>query len=727
MKYYILIILTLLTQRLSAQIRGTVYSEDGDAIIGAALRWDGKSVGATTDIDGNFTIDFDSRYNTLITSYVGYENDTTIVNNPNEQIVITLIPHKLDEVTVTARGRGVLKVSGAENSTLINQLEMFKAACCNLGESFTTNPSVDVTYDDAATGARQIKLLGLSGTYVQMLTENIPSFRGAAHPYSLGYVPGPWMQSIQVSKGSSSVKNGFESITGQINIEYLKPQSEGNTIGANIYGDSEAKIEANVDGNYHINDRLSTSFLAHYEDRYKNHDGNGDGFIDMPHIRQVNLLHRWGYFSPKRITQALVSFINESRMSGVANHGEMHLSPDKYNATIKTTNFNGWLKNAWILNQDKNTNIAFIGNYSRHLLNGEYGLGKSIYTGQTNMYGSLMFETEFDDHNSISVGGSIVYDYYHHKLHKATDITDRETTPGVYAQYTYKHNENFVAMAGIRYDHSNIYGSFVTPRAHIKWAPIKNISFRASAGKGYRTVNPLAEFNYLLASSLPITISDKVQQEQAWNYGVSATFSTSLFGRPFSISAEYYYTDFDNQFLLDRDSKPGEIRLVNLDGESYSHTFQTDLNYELYDGLTLTAAYRYNDVKETYNGIKMSKPLTSKYKCLASLSYLTPLELWQFDLTLQVNGGGRLPKSPVFDNMKIYDEKYHAFAQLSGQITRHFRHISLYVGGENLTNYKQSNPIINIQTENYYDPTLVWGPLHGAMIYAGFRLKLNYK
>lgn len=723
----LLLILSLSGIAGKANVSGIVYSEDGETIIGAIVRWENKNMATTTDADGKFELDYDKNCKRLITSFLGYENDTTTVSNPDSPVTITLRLHSLDEVTITTRGRGVVKVSGAENSTLINQLEMFKAACCNLGESFTTNPSVDVTYNDAATGARQIKLLGLSGSYVQMLTENIPAFRGAAQPYSLGYVPGPWMQSIQVSKGASSVKNGYESMTGQINIEYLKPQAEGNSIGANVYGDTEAKVEANVDANLHLNQKLSTAFLAHYEDRYKNHDGNDDGFIDMPHIRQVNLLNRWGYFSSKRITQALISVISEKRTSGVASHGDHHLSPDVYDTDIKTTDINGWLKNAWILNQEKNTNIAFMANYSRHLSDGDYGEQRSLYTGQTNVYSSLMFETEFDSHNSISLGGSIVYDYFHHKLHQTTDLVDRETTPGAYVQYTYKLADKFVAMAGLRYDHSSIYGSFVTPRAHIKWAPVKQLTIRASAGKGYRTVNPWAEYNYLLSSSLPIKINENLAQEEAYNYGISSTFSTSLFNRPFSISGEYYFTDFKNQVILDRDSNPGEINITNLNGKSYSHTLQFDLNYEVFDGFTFAAAYRYNDVKETYNGIKRTKPLTSRYKGLLSLSYLTPLELWQFDLTLQLNGGGRLPSSPVINNTKIYSENYSAFAQLSGQVTRHFRHISVYIGGENLTNYKQKNPIINIQSANYYDPTLVWGPISGAMVYAGFRLKFNYK
>ena len=727
MRYKLLILSILYHITLNAQLKGTVFSENGEPLTGAQVRWENAKAGVTTNYDGGFEIDYpNSVPQKLITTYIGFNNDTTLVSK-NEHITITLIPYTLDEVTVTTRGRGVLKVSGAENSMLIGRQELFKAACCNLGESFTTNPSVDVSYDDAATGAKQIKLLGLSGSYVQMLTENIPAFRGAAHPYSLGYVPGPWMQSIQVSKGSSSVKNGFESITGQINIEYLKPQAEDETVGINLYGDSKAKFEANADANIHINEKLSSALLFHYEDRYKSHDGNNDGFTDLPDIKQFNIMNRWGYFSEKRITQALVSIIEENRKSGVSNHGSNHLDPKIYDTNLNTTHFDGWIKNAWIIDSEKNTNIAIMGSITRHLYDGEYGADRSLYTKQTNAYGQLFFETDFDEHNSLSTGIGIAYDYFHHNLNKNLSFKDRETTAGAYAQYTYKLEDKLVVMAGLRYDNSSIYNSFITPRMHIKWVPIRSLTFRGSVGKGYRTVNPWAEYGYLLASSLPISVTKEVNQEKAWNYGISSSFSTSLFGRPFTLSAEYYFTDFNSQIILDRDSNPGEIAITNLNGKSYSHTFQVDLNYELFDGLTLMAAYRKNDVKETYSGRTMTKPLTADYKSMVSLSYLTPLELWQFDMTIQLTGGGRLPKSPFFNNSALYSENYANFAQLSGQVTRHFRHFSIYAGGENLTGYKQKNPIINIPEIGYYDPTLIYAPLHGAMFYAGIRLKLKYK
>lgn len=233
---------------------------------------------------------------------------------PNEK-KDTIADQEIKEVTVVSRKAGVSRLAGAINGSIINKDELFKAACCNLGESFTTNPSVDVNYSDAATGARQIKLLGLAGTYVQMMTENLPNFRGAAAPFSLGYVPGPWMQSIQVSKGASSVKAGYESITGQINVEYLKADAEPG-VEANLYGDTDGKLEANASANVHLNSKLTTELLTHYENRWGANDMNMDGFKDMPNILQYNLQNRWIFKSEHYMLRAGISLISEHRRGG---------------------------------------------------------------------------------------------------------------------------------------------------------------------------------------------------------------------------------------------------------------------------------------------------------------------------------------------------------------------------------------------------------------------------
>ena len=633
----------------------------------------------------------------------------------------------LQQTQVTARRKSTSRGQGPENSLVMQRTELFKAACCNLGESFTTNPSVDVSYSDAATGATQIKLLGLAGSYVQMLTENIPDLRGAASPYSLGYVPGPWMQSIQVSKGSASVKNGYESITGQINVEYLKPQSE-RAIEANLFGDTKSRIEANIAGNTHFKDsRLSTSLLAHYEDNFAHHDENGDGFLDKPNVRQFNAMNRWAWVSDRYIFQAAVSGLGERREGGQTAHAA-HSGEERYTIGLQTTRLTAFAKNAFILNAEKGTNLALMLSGNFHDADADYG--KRLYdVTQRTGYASLLFETNFTPRHSLSAGLSLNHDYYNQAVRLVHDTEtqplhsrERETVPGAYAQYTFNLDDKLVLMAGVRADHSSQFGTFVTPRFHVKYAPSRLFSLRLSAGKGYRTVHALAEMNYLLASNRTLTIGS-LGQEAAWNYGASLNFKIPLGGHILDLNADYYFTNFDEQAVVDYDTDNTHIYVHSLNGaRSFSHTMQADATYTPVRGLTLTAAYRYNLVRQTTSGRLQEKPLTSRYKGLLTMSYKTPLELWQFDVTAQLNGGGRLidngePGAPA---------RFSAYGQLNAQVTRWFRHFSIYVGGENLTNYKQRNPILHAQHpwSERFDATQVWGPVHGAMGYAGIRI--NY-
>lgn len=655
---------------------------------------------------------------TGVASLLSYDS---VENNPADSSYQDSIfkDQTLQEVKAVARKPGTSRLAGAVNGIAMNKNELFKAACCNLGESFTTNPSVDVAYNDATTGARQIKLLGLSGTYVQMLTENLPNFRGAAIPYALGYVPGPWMKGIQVSKGSASVKNGYESITGQINVDYLQPEDE-QQVEVNLFGDTKSRIEANADANVHLSDKWATEILLHHENIIKNHDDNGDGFYDMPGREQYNVQNRWVYKGKSYIFHGGLGALKEIRSSG--QNGEHVHSDDIYRIKLHTNRYEGYMKHAFILNHEHGTNIAFMSSASMHQLDARYG-NKFYDLNEKNLYGSLMFETNFSTQHNLSLGLSFNHDYLGQNLGK----NEKETTPGAYAQYTYTLGTKLTAMAGVRFDHSSLYGNFFTPRFHVKYSPVDAISIRLSAGKGYRTVFGMAEYNYLLASGRSLNISEGLKQEEAWNYGLSTAFYIPMFGKTLKLNAEYYYTDFRNQAVVDYDANKEFISIYNLMGKSYSHTFQIDASYPLLKGLEITAAYRLNDVKCTYDYGKTlkEKPLTSKYKALFTASYKTPLGLWQFDATVQLNGGGRNPEPyQLADGSRSWSPRFHSFEQVSAQVTRWFRHWSIYVGGENLTGFKQKTPIYGAGNPwgSDFEPTLVWGPVEGRMFYAGVRV-----
>lgn len=542
------------------------------------------------------------------------------------------------------------------------------------------------------------------------------------------------MKSISVSKGSSTVKNGYESITGQINIEYLKPQDEAG-VTANAYFDSDMKLELNADGNFHIKEGLSTEILAHFEDRFGVHDGNKDGFADMPDIRQVNLNNRWQWRTGRYIFHGGLSMINEKSNAGQTsahNHSGAEIT-DPFLIDLYTRRYEGYMKHAYILDPARNGNIAFIGIVNMHQLDATFGR-KGYGVNEKGAYARLMYETDFGDFHNLSAGLSFNYDYLGQQVKITHDpdsspdnIREREGVAGAYAQYTFTYSDRLILMAGLRGDYSSLYKWFVTPRFNVKYTPVEPLNLRISVGNGYRTVHPWAEYNNLLASGRTLVV-DQLKQEEAWNYGISADYTLYAGSHKFILNTEYFYTDFKSQAIVDYDSAPGYLTIAQLEGKSYSHTFQADLTWESPFGLSMTGAYRLNDVKSTYAGKLLEKPLTSRYKALVTVSYSTPLGLWQFDVTFQMNGGGRMPtpyKLP--DGNMSWGSRFKAFPQLNLQVTRWFRHFSIYAGGENLTNFKQKNPVVwsGDPWSRYFDPTTVWGPIHGTMAYIGIRFNFG--
>lgn len=587
------------------KVKGRVCDENKQPIIGANVYWEGTQNGTTSDVDGNFELERKGDSKNLVVSYIGYMTEVTPVDEKDDAMQIILKGEiALDEVVVSERKMGTI---ASRTSVLQTQKitydEICRAACCNLAESFETNPSVDVSYSDAATGARQIKLLGLAGTYVQMLTENYPNFRGAASLYGLDYVPGAWMESIQVSKGTSSVKNGYEALAGQINVEFKKPPT-ADIFSANVFASDAGRYEGNADASWHINDKLSTGLLVHYSNDKMQHDGNDDGFLDTPLREQVNVMNRWYHKLDKYVAQYGVRYLHESRTGG--QDTKHHDFTDPYRIHLNTNRAELFTKQAYIIDKEKVESVALI-------LSGSYHEQKSRYDRtpynvyQNNVYASLLYEKEFTPMHSLSTGLSMNYDGFDENLvqyaggESVRHAYDRtEVVPGAYAQYTFNLNDKLILLAGVRADYSTLYDFFVTPRVHIKYNPFDWFHIRASAGKGFRTANVLAENNFLLSSSRKMYIADNLDQEEAWNTGLNLSFYIPLFGKELSLSGEWYYTDFLKQIVVDMDSDPHAVRFYNLDGRSYSNSFQVEASYPFFRGFTLTAAYRYTDAKTDY-------------------------------------------------------------------------------------------------------------------------------
>ncbi|NDP22723.1 MAG: TonB-dependent receptor [Paludibacter sp.] len=708
-----------LSASLQATIRGKVTDAKGVPVMGVNIYWSGTTIGVASGESGEFSVEPTTATNRLVFSNVSFNSDTVTVRNPAEPVHVVLSEViALSEVSVVTKNLGTIKGrTSVVQTEKITAEELCKAACCNLSESFETNPSVDVTYSDAATGAKQIKMLGLSGAYVQMLTENIPNLRGISAPYGLGFIPGPWMESIQVSKGTASVVNGYEAITGQINVEYKKPQTS-EIVAANVFASDAGRVEANVNASAVLSPALSTGILLHASDEFTSIDDNGDGFMDIPMVKQYNFINRWYYKKGDYISQAFFRALSESRMGGQVS-GNYHIG-------IETERYEFFLKNGYIFNHENDASIGFIVSGSLHTQNALYGLKK--YDGeQGNLYANFIYQRNFGHAHKLSTGASFNFDDYNETLFltQSSVFPRREYVPGIFAEYTLDLHDKLIVLAGIRGDYNSRYGSFVTPRLHLKYNLNEHLHFRGSAGKGFRSPNVLAENNYLLASNRALNIEPNLKMEQAWNYGLSAQSYIHLFGKELSLTGEWYYTNFREQVVVDMDSDPHAVSFSNLNGKSFASSGQVEANMEVAKGLTMTLAHRINDVKTTIGGVLREKPLTNRSKSLITASYQTPLKQWQLDATVQFNGGGRLP-DPDPANSFAWEKEFQPYTIANAQVTKYFKTWSVYLGSENITSFVQKNPIVDVGNpfSNNFDASMVWGPMHGRKLYVGFRWAL---
>lgn len=720
-------------------VSGMVSDAAGEPLVGAEIVWQGTGVGTVADVDGFFEIETTDATNQLQISYLGYKTATLTVSDASETLLVTLEDEstQLNDVEVSARAVGTVssRVSAVQTQR-ITGAELCKAACCNLSESFETNASVDVAYSDAATGAKQIKMLGLSGNYVQMLTENTPGIRGLASSYGMEYIPGSWMESIQVSKGTASVVNGYEATTGQINVEFLKPQL-ASPIAINAMLNSELCAELNATGGWDINDRLSTGVLMQYRNESMEHDQNKDGFLDMPKGNRANLLNRWYYKNDDYTMQLLVRGLYDDRQGGQTKAWRK-ANPDAtpYDIDIQTIRVDGFMKNGYVFNHELGTSIGIIASGAYHRQNSLYGATHYDAT-QGNGYLNAIFQTYFDEESrhKLTAGLSLNYDHYDELL--ATNrLQDSiynkkrdEFTPGIFAEYDFKYDEKLSLLVGVRGDWSNYYGFFCTPRFNVRYSPWKWWNLRASVGLGYRSPNILTDNAALFASSRKIILAEeKFAQERAVNAGISTTFYIPIASRELQLSADYYYTHFIECVVADFDSDSHAVTLSNLHGgRSYAGNFQVEASMEILRGWTMTLAYRQSDVKQTINGQLREKPLTNRFKGLITTSYQTPLKKWQFDFTAQFNGGGRMP-DPDKEN-PLWSERFDWYPQLLAQVTYYFKTWSIYVGAENMTNFKQKTPIIAADDPYSadFDASMAWGPITGAKAYVGFRWSLDRK
>ena len=727
------------------KITGVVFEANDKnqeiALAGANVYWLNTEVGTVTDIDGKFNLTYKPEYKKLIISYVGFKTDTLTINGPKTIKHWLQSTDNLDAVMLKSRKQTTAKsFYKATNVINVSSDELLKAACCNLSESFETNPSIDVNFADAISGTRQIKMLGLTSPYILIATENIPSIRGASQAYGLSFIPGTWVESIQITKGAGSVVNGFESIAGQINTELVKPSTD-DKLFVNLYGASSERLELNTHINTKVNDKWHTGLYIHGNTHNKEHDVNNDGFLDMPKFNQINLMNRWQYIDTEK---GFVSFINLKFLNDEKQTGQLDFNPDSdklttnaWGSEIDTQRYEISTKFGYVNPEIPWQSLGVQTAFSSHKQDSYFGLNFYDIT-HNSLYANAIYNSIISDsRHKIKTGISYTYDHYDEQVN-ASDYERTENSVGAFFEYSFDNLELLNLTAGVRVDHHNLLGTFITPRVHARYSPWSKSAFRASFGRGKRSANIFTENQQLFSTSRQIQILDiggtiyGLDPEIAWNYGFSYLQGFNLFGRKADITFDYYKTDFKNQVVVDWET-PTEINFYNLNGKSFANSFQVELNYNAFEGFDLRTAYKFYDVKTDYNSGRLEKPLTPKHRIFANMGYETKQEVeesghWKFDVTYNWLSDQRYASTGSNPVEYQLPERTPTVATLNAQITKVFSpRFEVYLGGENITNVRQPNPILGADDPfgANFDSTFVYGPIFGSMYYAGLRYKLN--
>ena len=646
----------------------------------------------------------------------------------------------LDEVKITKKQKGIKKsYTITANTTVITSKELLKAACCNLAESFETNPSIDVNFSDALTGTKQIKMLGLTSPYLMITEENIPSVRGASQAYGLSFTPGTWIESVQITKGAGSVINGYESISGQINTELLKPISDI-PFFLNTYGSTDSRFELNTHFNKKLSDKWATSLFVHGNTRVAKNDMNDDGFLDNPLGKQINVLNRYQYYDPE---SGLVSFINFRYMNDKKQTGEVNFDKDRDRGTtnywgseINTERFDVSTKIGYVFPDMPYQSIGFQNAFNSHNQNSYFGL--NLYDiKQNSYYSNLIFNSIINNtKHKFTTGLNFTYDQYQEFVN-VNDYSRIDNSVGAFFEYTYDNTDNFSLILGGRVDNHNRLGFFVTPRLHMRYNPWKDAVIRFSAGRGKRSANIFAENQQLFASSRTFSILDTngkvygLNPEIAWNYGISFSQKFKLFNKNADAGFDFYRTDFQNQAVVDLMQSPQQVLFYNLKGNSFANSLQVEFNYELAHNLNLRTAYKYYDIQTDYLRGTFQRPLQAKHRFLGNLEYETNLnddKQWKFDYTFNWSGKQQLPYTATNPTADQFPDFSPSYAVMNIQVTRVFSPVfEMYIGGENIGNYKQEKAILGADDPfgPNFDASIAYAPIYGQMYYAGLRFKIK--
>lgn len=703
---------------------------------GVSVYWLDSSIGVISDQNGFYSIPFEKSTNKLVFKILGFKDDIVVINavKQHNQLMIETLD-ELDEVVVSKR-RNTIQKSYFKTQNIVNVSsdELLKAACCNVSESFETNPSIDVSYSNAITGVKQVRMLGLESPYLLITEENIPMVRGASQVYGLSFIPGPWVESMQITKGTGSVVNGFESISGQINIELKKPVNEA-PLFINVFRSGMGRNEFNFHLNKKLNPKLNTIFFVHADNNTSIHDDNSDGFLDHPTFKGFNFFNRYQYTD---LEKGIVSFLGFRYMKNDKKAGEdvanLKLKRMAWVSEIKTDRFDSNFKLGYVNPRIPYRSTGFQMAYSAHNQKSFFGL-RDYNIKQNSFYSSFLYNSIIGNTmNKIKTGLNFYYDDFEEIVDQTkTNYNRIDKSIGGFFEYSYDNLDDVSLVAGLRYDIHNNLGSFITPRMHVRYQPFEKSVLRFSIGSGRKSSNIFSENQEIFSTGREIKIKNEngnfygLNSEKALNYGLSFRQGFNLNNQDGDITIDYYVTDFENQIVVDWE-KQGQLSFYNLEGKSYAKSFQIELDYSISNNINFKSAFKNYNVKKQYNSGFKQNPLTPKNRFFINIDFFsTPKNngsQWKFDFTYNRIGKQRLP---IHSDQSLFNGWSPSYTLLNSQLTRVFsENFEIYFGGENIGSYTQENPILS--SENpfgmNFDSTLVYAPIIAPMLYLGIRLKL---
>jgi outer membrane receptor for ferrienterochelin and colicin len=725
----------------SQSVKGTVYGQSEskkETLDAAVVRWLGTTKGVITEPDGKFEISTEGITDKrLKISYTGYKSDTIEVGE-KEYVEITLIPNSTTstiEVEDNKKSTHFLNLNS--KTEVITTQELVKDACCDLAGCFGRNSSVEVAVTDIITDSKELKILGLEGAYTQILVDNLPLMTGLNTKYGVSSIPGTLIDRITISKGSNSVLQGYESISGIMNV-LLRDYDNSERLMVNGFVNSMLEKQFNLNFTNPVNKKLSTILSLHTVQKSNVLDHNGDGFLDNPLTTRYVLYNKWNLKDEKSKTDfsAAGRLWNEERTGGQREdaHGNTHTPGQKlYTQTVKINSAEGYSRLGREFTESSGMKLYLTSSYYDQ----KSTYGDTRYdAAQGNFSFSGFYEFEYITRGFMKTGISYKYQNIDEQIAfgdttsktYAGDYVKKESIPGVFFENSYSFLDDQASiMTGIRFDYHNEHKLVVTPRALVRWQPDKRVVIRASVGTGFRTINLFSEHSNILASARDIVIAGKLEPEKVLNYGADVLLYFGAADYSGSLNIDFYRTDFSNKIIPDYDTDPAKVIFANLNGRAFSNELQTELSLTVLRDIELKLAYKFIDLQYEKDGIRYEQPFNSKHRVLTTVSYSPFSKSWSVSAGLNWFGKQRLPSTASNPLQYRLPEESKPYALVNMQVNKNFKYVELYAGVENLLDFTQDNPIISADDPfgRYFDTSYIWGPTRGREFYAGFRFLIG--